>query len=87
MICPECNEDRKVADFMGKDKCYKCVYRIKLKMIEPKKKAIARCVICEKELFPPKKKYCSPECVDESLRVHNTNYWTRKISISPVVWN
>jgi hypothetical protein len=87
MICPSCNEERKQSDFLGKDRCYKCIYKEKTCVVKQKKAVDTRCIICGVLLELPKRKYCSDECIDESLRRHNKSYWTRKISAQKILWN
>lgn len=86
MECPGCSQDRKQADFFGKLRCYKCIYEEKLK-VNLKKNMVKKCGICDKLLTQSQKRYCSLDCVYESQRLHNENYWTRHIKAEKVVWN
>ena len=84
MICLGCNEERKPSDFLGKEKCYKCIYKEKYNIVEKKK---FKCVICEKILPLGRRKFCSDDCANESMKRHTRNYWTRNITIDVIQWN
>lgn len=74
MICPQCNIDRKVEDFLGKQRCYKCIYQEKIKTRFPKK-----CPLCSKDVLDKGCKYCSDECAYEANLIKKREYWTKKV--------
>lgn len=73
--CSFCNKLVKIEDFMGKDRCYKCEYQRKLKII-PKK----GCKICGKPRPPKKISYCSTECARIAYLDQMKNYWVKNLA-------
>ena len=86
MICSGCNEDRKEADFFGKLKCYKCIFKEKTQ-VKPKVKQKGVCKICGGELPFGRRKFCGEKCIEEGQKLHNQNYWIRNINCQGVEWN
>lgn len=85
MICPECLVDHKEADFFGKDRCYKCIYKEKTKN-SPQRPKIVFCKVCGKEVPPGRRKICSEKCAGYEMDIHNKTFWTRKIVFTKTTW-
>jgi hypothetical protein len=87
MICPECSVERKINDFFGKERCYKCIYKEKTKNVKVVKKEKFLCYICDDVLPFGRRKYCSERCVKKANDIHNKTYWTRTLNIMNVQWD
>jgi len=82
MICSECREEREIDDFlMGELKCYKCVYKCKMAVVESMKtkKKLNACKICGNAVKPPKTAFCSDKCADIGWENQRKEYWVRKV--------
>lgn len=76
MLCSGCNVERKDSDFlMGNEKCYKCVYEMKLRKI----KKVRKCRECQEILCSSKWTYCSDECSKIGWARQKKDYWTNLV--------
>jgi hypothetical protein len=73
MICKICKLERDINDFFGKEICYKCEYKRKLKDVKNHR----YCKICKTKLPVGKWCYCSKECAKEGKKRHV--YWTTEL--------
>lgn len=78
MLCPSCNIERKMEDFFKKDRCYKCIYIEKTKIVANKK-----CIVCGDFCSPERLKYCSEACMAIVAKEKKKNFWTKKLN-SPI---
>jgi hypothetical protein len=83
MLCPKCLTERPPQDFLGKEKCYRCVYSEKICKNPPLKRS---CRICEAELPKSRWIYCSLKCSVKGDALHTKNYWVRNIKIEKATW-
>ncbi len=83
MICITCGQTRKTEDFFG-NKCFKCVFREKLKDI---KKPENKCKYCGEIIPEYRSKYCSKECLNEVTKEKKKCYWTKNIKIVSLSWH
>jgi len=81
MECPKCKIDRQLADFLGKDICFKCIYREKIKNL-PRKKTDRLCPLCN-EIVPSNRLiYCSEKCKDAQDRIRSLQkYYDKKMKL------
>ena len=65
MFCTGCEEERAQKDFMlDHDKCYRCIYREKLKQCGGARR---RCKICKIIIVGYRAAYCSNKCAKVGL--------------------
>ena len=92
MICDICLMDKNKKDFFkGNTSCYSCIYKKKIKEMNPKTLK-NYCRICAKEVFFDKKAkkrqrnvFCSEECAQKGHKELLKNYWTRQVKRNPVI--
>lgn len=79
-VCKKCNSEKNPSDFiLGNEKCYKCVYSEKLKLI--KKSRFLNCLECGSRLHKSRWKYCSKKCSDKKSGEKRKEHWTRKVNV------
>jgi hypothetical protein len=81
MQCPECNQERQQNEFMN-GKCFRCVYREKLKVADQTK----LCKMCDKKVNKGRWIFCSNECFKEYSKINNNTHWSKKIHIESKSW-
>lgn len=78
MRCPFCGVMRRELDFLGKDRCYKCILAEKMKKIP---KTQRKCLICEEVITTTRWTYCSEPCAKEGLDIRrkavHSKFWLR----------
>lgn len=87
MICEMCHIERDSKAFLGGVLCYKCIYRLKTKGVNKKKKKMEMCCkVCEKMIpitddIPQRQKklYCSDECAYSAHRSQIANWWVKSL--------
>lgn len=75
--CPKCKISYDLKDFLGKDFCYKCIYKEKNKDSTPK----IHCAMCKNPIGKGRRKYCSNECQIAGDDVRNKRVWWKRITI------
>ena len=83
MICEKCNTDRLEKDFLGKQFCYKCVWKEKTQKNTVKQK-VKKCIICDELLSTAQWKYCGIEC---SKKGHSKMRWHHKVNAEKIKFN
>lgn len=77
--CPCCGIYKDEGDFMGKDRCYKCILAEKLRNMP---KTYRRCIICEETITTSRWTYCSEPCAKEGLDIRrkavHSKFWLRE---------
>lgn len=73
MLCKNCNTERELSDFFGKEICYKCEYKRKKKEI----RKFIKCKVCNGVLPPGRWTYCSRECA--RIGKNRNKHWTTKL--------
>lgn len=81
MKCPECHQDRQQKDFMN-GKCFRCVYKEKLKITEQ----VKYCKRCENKIENNRWIFCSEKCFKEHTQENNNSHWSKKIQIESKSW-
>lgn len=77
--CPECKRFTNVNDFLGKDVCYRCLYKRKTQELKIENK---KCKFCKTHELPPGRwVFCSKECAEKQdakdKKTWNQNFWGR----------
>ncbi|OGT44296.1 MAG: hypothetical protein A3F13_02700 [Gammaproteobacteria bacterium RIFCSPHIGHO2_12_FULL_40_19] len=83
MICPKCNKEFREKDFLGKEKCFKCTYAEKLRVLPILK---MRCRVCGNDVPKGRTKYCSGVCSDHADERRSQEYWFRNMHTLQVNW-
>lgn len=73
MKCESCLADKDEKDFLGKEICYRCQYRIKIEG------ELRFCRECKRELNSNKWVYCSRDCAKVGEKKMKRKYWTNLI--------
>ena len=66
--------------FLGNESCYKCVYEMKKKIRDERRK----CVHCDNSVPPERSKYCGKECAKKAKKANA--YWTYKVKLPNDAW-
>lgn len=88
MICSQCNKDLDSKNFLiNADKCYKCIYDMKMSLQKGYKKTEFRCKTCNVKFKPTeldkgqqgrrRESYCSLDCAEIAKKEQINNHWMR----------
>lgn len=86
VYCKRCQKELDAKDFYHPEICYKCDYKVKIKILKKSKKK-QLCKICNKDIPEDKKKYCSQHCADKGKDMHNRSYWIHNFNAPKIKWN